>query len=276
MGKSHLQKGYVDSEQALSIETVEFPKVLCAPRDDFRNREINTARILGIYMVPSVEYIVAVLSILRCGDAFLPLDPSWPKERVISLISSSKVSLIIMRKPSFDTLDWIVDHSSCNVIHISMKEKLKERCRWFDLVWPCQSKNARMFCYLMYTSGSAGKPKGVCGTEEGLLNRYLWMQEFFPLQEEEILMFKTSISFIDHMQEFLSAILTCKPLLIPPFEELKANPFCIVDYIKIGGLTQLLSLCSNRPVHELKSISDAIESAEERLRTDKDKFDLGI
>lgn len=67
----------------------------------------------------------------------------------------------------------------------------------------------------------------------GLLNRFLWMQELFPLCGEEILLFKTSISFVDHLQEFISAILTCMPLVIPPFEELKANSFYIVDFLQV-------------------------------------------
>ncbi|KAL0346453.1 UNVERIFIED_CONTAM: putative acyl-activating enzyme 19, partial [Sesamum calycinum] len=59
---------------------------------------------------------------------------------------------------------------------------------------------------------SSGNPKGVCGTEIGLLNRFLWMQEAYPLHEGDVVLFKTAISFVDHMQEFLGAVLTtCFP-----------------------------------------------------------------
>jgi hypothetical protein len=47
----------------------------------------------------------------------------------------------------------------------------------------------------------------------------------YPLQGEEILLFKTSISFIDHLQE-------C-PLVIPPFSELKDNMFSVVDFLQV-------------------------------------------
>jgi acyl-CoA synthetase len=55
----------------------------------------------------------------------------------------------------------------------------------------------------------------------------------YPLQGEEILLFKTSISFIDHLQEFLGAILTACPLVIPPFSELKDNMFSVVDFLQV-------------------------------------------
>lgn len=60
------------------------------------------------------------------------------------------------------------------------------------------------------------------------------MQDLIPLGTQDILLFNTSISFIDHLQEFLSAILTCTTLIIPPFDELKANPTYILDFIKVG------------------------------------------
>ncbi|XP_077237805.1 AMP-dependent synthetase and ligase family protein [Tasmannia lanceolata] len=209
-------------------------------------------RIAGVYIAPSVEYVITVLSILRCGEAFLPLDPLWPKDRILSIVSDSKVGLIIKCRSSFDAnyrhqldkADWIVDHGSSSVLYVSMKGNLKEQFGQSELIWPCEGRNPRKFCYLMYTSGSTGKPKGVCGTEKGLLNRFLWMQALFPLHGEDILLFKTSISFVDHLQEFLSAILTCTPLIIPPYEELKENPFYLVDFLKMYHVSRLTSVPS--------------------------------
>ncbi|XP_058103982.1 putative acyl-activating enzyme 19 isoform X3 [Magnolia sinica] len=196
-----------------------------------------TPQIVGIFIAPSAEYIVSILSVLRCGAAFLPLDPFWPKDRILSIISSSKIHIIIKCTSFSDSHqlrndDWLVNQGRSSVLSVSMKGNLKGSFGHPDLVWPCESRNPRRFCYLMYTSGSTGKPKGVCGTEKGLLNRLLWMQALFPLHEVDILLFKTSISFIDHLQEFLTAILTCTPLIIPPFHELKENPFCLLDFLK--------------------------------------------
>ncbi|XP_039129291.1 putative acyl-activating enzyme 19 isoform X1 [Dioscorea cayenensis subsp. rotundata] len=201
-------------------------------------------QIIGVFIAPSIEYIVAVLSILRCGEAFLPLDPSWPEERLLHVISSSKTVIILKDKPSCSTeVDMILHKGGCSVMYVSMEASLKENGAC-DLDWPCERKIPRRFCYLMYTSGSTGKPKGVCGTERGLLNRFWWMQQRMPLVEDDVLLFKTPNSFIDHLQEFLSSVLTCTTLIIPPFEELKANPLLIVNFLKAYHITRLTSVPS--------------------------------
>lgn len=66
----------------------------------------------------------------------------------------------------------------------------------------------------------------------GLLNRFLWMQRRNPLCSDDVLLFKTSVSFVDHLQEFLSAVLTCSTLVIPP-NEWRANPASLANLIKV-------------------------------------------
>ncbi|KAL5724700.1 hypothetical protein ACHQM5_007926 [Ranunculus cassubicifolius] len=226
----------------------ELPDNIVSRKGHLSSNFDTTPLIVGIYMAPSVDYIVAVLSVLRCGEAFLPLDPSWPKQRMLSIISSAKVALIVKSKLCFHARDtehlytskWLLDQSGCSVLEMSMKENHgMDDPERLNLVWPCESARMRNFCYLMYTSGSTGKPKGVCGTEIGLLNRYMWMQGISPLHEDEVLLFKTPISFIDHLQEFISAILTCVPIIVPPFDEFKVNPFYIADFLKAYRISRL-------------------------------------
>ncbi|XP_019187640.1 PREDICTED: putative acyl-activating enzyme 19 isoform X1 [Ipomoea nil] len=223
-----------------------------------------TPRVIGVYMEPSIEYIITVLSVLRCGEAFMPLDPSWPKERILWVLSSSKANLLVGCGSSVDSnfhqldkLDWLIDDGSCPIFRISMEDYIQKKvCDSSHLVWPCERERLRSFCYLMYTSGSTGEPKGVCGTEAGLLNRFLWMQELYPLQLEDLLLFKTSISFIDHLQEFLGALLATCTLVIPPFNQLKENLFYIVNILQEYLIGRIVAVPSF-----MRAILPALESA---------------
>ncbi|XP_028224140.1 putative acyl-activating enzyme 19 isoform X2 [Glycine soja] len=236
--------------------TVQAPESLetVMPSEGVMNESSREYRpkIVGIYMPPSVEYVVAVLSVLRCGEAFLPLDPFWPNERILSVAYSSNVDLIIGSQSSFgksnlDKLDeshWLVKSINCPVLNYSIDENIQVCSGPTDLTWPCANEKRRSFSYLMYTSGSTGKPKGVCGTEQGLSNRFLWMQGMYPLNGQELLLFNSSVSFIDHLQEFLSAILTACVLVIPPFNELKENIYSIIDFLQAYFVNRLTTVPS--------------------------------
>ncbi|KAM7272379.1 hypothetical protein ACFE04_027042 [Oxalis oulophora] len=225
-------------------------------------------KIIGIYMQPSVEYIVSVLSVLRCGDAFLPLDPSWPNDRVCSIASTSNVSLVITNDccpADNDKPHWLEERIGCPVLYFSVENVSETPTSTF--VWPCEKKRRRSFCYLMYTSGSTGKPKGVCGTEQGLLNRFDWMQASYPLYFDDRILFKTAISFIDHIQEFLGAILVACTVVIPPYKVLKEDMFSIVNFLEAYAVTRLIAVPSL-----IKALLPALQSVHSRLVSDSLKL----
>ncbi|KAJ7950655.1 AMP-dependent synthetase/ligase [Quillaja saponaria] len=164
---------------------------------------------------------------------------------MLILLSGSQSLFGKSSSDHLDELHWLVKLSNCPLLVFSFEEILQEHICSTDFAWPCENQKQRHFCYLMYTSGSTGKPKGVFGTEQGLLNRFQWMQGMHPLHGQELSLFKTSISFVDHLQEFLGAILTASVLVIPPAIELKENVFSLVDFLLayfINRLTVVPSL----------------------------------
>ncbi|KAK9058216.1 hypothetical protein SSX86_023056 [Deinandra increscens subsp. villosa] len=216
------------------------------------DQSANAPRIVGIYMVPSVEYIISVLSVIRCGEAFMPLDPSWPNGRILSVVSSSAASLILCNSllsdgnctQQINKNHWLIESGGCPILVFSMKTILNKHFSHPSLLWPCGNMSLRSFCYLMHTSGSTGKPKGVCGTEQGLLNRFLWMQDIYPLCGQETLLFKTSIGFVDHLQEILGALLTSCTLVIPSFSGLKENILSIIEYLQDFSINRFVAVPS--------------------------------
>lgn len=138
----------------------------------------SSPNIIGIYLVPSAEYIVAILAVLRSGGAFLPIDPSWPKERVLGILSMLNVCLVVSccHASGFHVhenhqQEWLL--GKINFPLLCLSDGYAKGLLWNDnlhsnMSWPCQRKEQRLYCYVMHTSGSTGKPKGVCGTEKGI------------------------------------------------------------------------------------------------------------
>ncbi|KAG8094108.1 hypothetical protein GUJ93_ZPchr0012g20520 [Zizania palustris] len=83
-----------------------------------------------------------------------------------------------------------------------------------------------------------------CYHSLGLLNRFLWMQRWKPLCPDDVLLFKTSVSFVDHLQEFFSAVLTCTTLVIPPPNDWRVNPASLTNLIKAYGISRMTSVPS--------------------------------
>ena len=69
-------------------------------------------------------------------------------------------------------------------------------------------------CYVIHTSGSEGRPKGVYGTHRNSLNRFIWEWDHFPFGQDEVCCQKTSLGFIDSVWEIFGPLLKGVPLVI--------------------------------------------------------------
>lgn len=50
---------------------------------------------IGIYLQPSIDMIVSILAVLKLGIPYVPLDPSYPEERIKYIVNNSKISQIL-------------------------------------------------------------------------------------------------------------------------------------------------------------------------------------
>ncbi|TWR25885.1 amino acid adenylation domain-containing protein [Mucilaginibacter pallidiroseus] len=116
---------------------------------------------VGVSTHRCVETIVGLLAIHKAGKAYLPLDPSYPAERLEQIITDSGVDTclaITAEQHLFERLPVIVlpsdvEHSVDNDLTNGAKTRV---------------------AYIIYTSGSTGKPKGVAVGHSGVINLINW------------------------------------------------------------------------------------------------------
>lgn len=127
--------------------------------------------IVGICMDRGFLQIVCMLSVLRAGGAFLPLDPSYPAERLVYMSEDSHASVVLTAAAWADRLsagqrivraDEILEDSSASSTSLTEAEVPGP---------PPALQNA---AYVIYTSGSTGKPKGVVISHRAMRNRLLF------------------------------------------------------------------------------------------------------
>ncbi len=126
-------------------------------------QNIHTEDVVGIYLTRSINMIVSLFAVLKAGCAYVPLDVSYPKERLEHVLRNSKSKILITEKllfanlPNVDQAIIIIDEKDNeinNEPHIS----------------PNINVNPENLAYVIYTSGSTGEPKGVMITHKTIIN----------------------------------------------------------------------------------------------------------
>ncbi|GAA1706850.1 non-ribosomal peptide synthetase [Fodinicola feengrottensis] len=108
---------------------------------------VRSGGLVGVHMGRSAELVVAVLGILRAGAAYLPLDPSYPTERIAFIAADAAAPVMVTRYGEESPLPG-------KVVTVDLAELLRTP----DLPPPQENGD---LAYVIYTSGSTGQPKGV-------------------------------------------------------------------------------------------------------------------
>ncbi|HLP57317.1 MAG TPA: amino acid adenylation domain-containing protein, partial [Candidatus Deferrimicrobium sp.] len=145
---------------------------------------------IGIMMERSIEMIIAIMSILKSGGAYLPIDPEYPQERIDYMLKDSNAKVLIdkseARTSKYKTnpnVQKINDQNKniegltvLNLNHLDFEFVSNFGFRNSDL-------NSSNLAYIMYTSGSTGKPKAVMVMHRNVV-RLVKNSDFVTLSKE--------------------------------------------------------------------------------------------
>src|SRR5262249_42513072 len=128
---------------------------------------VGPEQVVGICAERSVEMLVGVLGILKAGGAYLPLDSSYPQERLSYVLKNSGVKAVVTQKrlapklpPYQVAMIWLEEDWG------AMEEE-RQFDEGVEMDWESPA-------YVIYTSGSTGRPKGVAMVHRALTNLIRW------------------------------------------------------------------------------------------------------
>ena len=202
--------------------------------------KVGSGVLVGISVEPSLDQVVSLLSVLKAGGVYVPLDPNYPQERLAFMEEDSKVQVVLTKEPRLDNSS--LQHSRIVCLD-------RER----DVIGQESSENLAChttpddLAYAIYTSGSTGKPKAVLGRIRSTVNRLNWMWEMLPFAADEICCQKTSINFVDHVAEIFSPLLKGIPLVI------------VRDDIR-GDVPQLMNLLRDRKITRIVLVPSLLKA----------------
>ncbi|HYO12242.1 MAG TPA: amino acid adenylation domain-containing protein, partial [Thermoanaerobaculia bacterium] len=176
--------------------------------DHLRSLGVGPEVVVGICAERSIEMVVGLLAILGAGGAYLPLDPSYPAERLAFMLEEARVPILLAQ----DRLLPLLPAHAARVVSLDREQPPSpEAHRGAPSTEPRPAgaeAGPDNLAYVIFTSGSTGRPKGVMNTHRGIVNRLLWMQEAYGLGSGDRVLQKTPFSFDVSVWELFWPLLT--------------------------------------------------------------------
>ena len=150
---------------------------------DMLEKGVKQQDIIGIMLNRSLEMIIGLIAILKCGATYLPIDPEYPTERISYMLENSETKLVLINN---NTEKYVPE----NCLKINVKNIENQNKENINL-----KINENNLVYLIYTSGSTGKPKGVQITNRNLNNFIKGMRQQIDFNPDKTMVSVTTICF---------------------------------------------------------------------------------
>ncbi|HWD93730.1 MAG TPA: amino acid adenylation domain-containing protein [Verrucomicrobiae bacterium] len=151
---------------------------------------IGAESLVAVSMERSLEMVVALLGILKAGAAYVPLDPSFPADRLRFMLEDSKAALLLTRSGEKERLGELAKNIRALCLDTDWRLICEERDEN-----PRVEMTPENLAYVIYTSGSTGWPKGVQIPHRAVVNFLHSMRREPGLTAADTLLSVTSISF---------------------------------------------------------------------------------
>lgn len=149
---------------------------------------VKTEMLVGVCVERSIETVITLLGILKAGAAYVPLDPTYPKERLAVTIEDAQLPFVITQQHLID----VIPKNKAEIILVEQAAQAIDRQPQTNLnVAVCD----RNLAYVLYTSGSTGKPKGVAIEHRNTLALIEWASQTYTAYQLKGVLASTSLCF---------------------------------------------------------------------------------
>ncbi|RPA19739.1 non-ribosomal peptide synthetase [Gordonia sp. OPL2] len=192
-------------------------------------RGIRDESVVALAVRRSPEAVAMLVAITRAGAAYLPIDPTYPADRVAVMLADANPDLLVDDAALAD----IVAETTADTSTL-----------------PVAAVHPDAAAYLVYTSGSTGVPKGVVGTAGALANRIGWAARQW---DGTTVLAKSSFAFIDGTTELFGALAAGATVVL-------ADDTAARD---AGQLAELAAACGADQITAVPSLALAMVDAAE-------------
>ena len=226
--------------------------------------------LVGVCLEKTFDLPISILAVLKSSGAYLPLDPSYPSERLKFMIEDAGVNLVLTTRALIGKLG---DSVGCRMICLDEQVGEIDEHDGTDLP---PIRDLDQLAYVIYTSGSTGQPKGAMLTHKGLSNYLCWAVDAYKVEDGAGAPVSSAIGFDATITSFFTPLLSGGRIVLLPDDNVVE---ALGSVLKRGGF----SLIKITPAHldllsqlllpeECARAANAFIIGGEALRSDRLKF----
>lgn len=182
---------------------------------------------VGIVMSHRAEMVAAILAVLKIGAMYVPAEPDFPTGRIHYMMNEAKIDFILTENLYTEKLNgFSVKLTDCEICGAGNGQKRAAVC------------DPDLPAYVLYTSGTTGKPKGVCVTNRNVCHYVRAFENEFHPTVGDIMLQYSVCSFDIFVEEVFTSLLNGAALAIPSVED-KADVRSLMKFIERHNVTML-------------------------------------
>jgi amino acid adenylation domain-containing protein/thioester reductase-like protein len=184
---------------------------------------------VGVCIERSLEMVVALLGVLKAGGAYIPLDPSYPSDRIAFMIEDSSLPIILTKQAQLENLS----QESAQIVVLENEWEIIER---YSSKNPISNVATDNVAYTIYTSGSTGKPKGVQILHGTVVNLLESMRQEPGLTAQDTILAVITISFDMSIPEIFLPLGVGAKIVVASAQEV-SDGLLLAEAIEKSGAT---------------------------------------
>ncbi|MCL4640087.1 MAG: amino acid adenylation domain-containing protein [Olivibacter sp.] len=186
---------------------------------------------IPIWLNRSIDWLVAVMGVLKAGAAYVPIDATYPLKRALYVASDTDALLIITNSAHGAEWEESTTTSVCYFDDLSVLDHLA-----LPTHSPEIDVQQNALAYIIYTSGSTGNPKGVMVEHRTIQHLIGWHNQHFNVDETARLSLVAGLGFDISVWETWSALTAGAALFIADDDE-RMDAEALLDYYDRNKIT---------------------------------------